>query len=377
MVLATVAVLAVALVVQLVFYRDGGHSALSDLPRVFLHRGVGPGSLPYVDRVIEYPVGSGFLLYLAALISPGPLGVLLVTALASAALCVAITVVFERRFGHRAWCWALGVPVLLYAFQNWDVFAIAAMLAGLFAFERGRDRAAGAAFGLGAAVKLFPAIVVPPLIAVRLATGDRRGAVRLAVSSAAVFVAVNLPVLAAHPSGWWWPFSFQARRNASWGSAWFYLFRLTGLPVHGGAGAQLANTVSLLALVGALSWLTFVTMRRRLPPFAAASAAVAIFVLCNKIYSPTYDLWLVVFFVLLPLSRRLWVTFCVVDLAVFVSVYGYFHGLDSAQFVRSVLPVLVAIRTVVLLIIVFESTRRAPPSTCARSSEAPGANAAA
>ena len=141
---------------------------------MYLHRGVGPGGLPYIDRVIEYPVASGFLMYLAAVIAPGPLGVLLVTALASAALCVAITVVLERRFGRRAWRWALAVPVLLYAFQNWDVFAIAAMLAGLFAFERGRDGAAGAAFGLGAAVKLFPAIVVPPLIAVRLAAGDRR-----------------------------------------------------------------------------------------------------------------------------------------------------------------------------------------------------------
>ena len=110
-------------------------------------------------------------------------------------------------------------------------------------------------------------------------------------------------------------------------------------------------------LVAALGWLTFVTLRRRLQPFAAASAAVALFVLCNKVYSPTYDLWLVVFFVLLPFSRRLWATFCVVDLAVFVTVYGYFQGLGSQQLVLTLLPVLVAVRTVVLLCVVFESTR--------------------
>jgi hypothetical protein len=67
--------------------------------------------------------------------------------------------------------------------------------------------------------------------------------------------------------------------------------------------------------------------------------------------------WLVVFFVLLPLSRRLWVTFCVVDVAVFVTMYGYFRGLDSERFVLTVLPILVAVRTVVLLCVVFESTR--------------------
>ena len=90
--------------------------------------------------------------------------------------------------------------------------------------------------------------------------------------------------------------------------------------------------------------------------------------LCNKVYSPTYDVWLVVFFVMLPLSRRLWLTFCAVDLAVFATVYGYFGGIDSVGFVRAVLPFLVVIRTVVLLVLVAQSTARAttaepdPPS---------------
>ena len=38
-------------------------------------------------------------------------------------------------------------------------------------FERGRDRTAGMAFGLGAAVKLFPLVVVPPLAARRWVDG--------------------------------------------------------------------------------------------------------------------------------------------------------------------------------------------------------------
>jgi hypothetical protein len=81
MVGATGFLLAAAVLLQLAFYGHGGHSALSDLPRVYLHRGVGPGGVPYIDRVIEYPVASGFLLYVAALIAPGSLGVLPVTAL--------------------------------------------------------------------------------------------------------------------------------------------------------------------------------------------------------------------------------------------------------------------------------------------------------
>lgn len=371
MVVATFVVLLVAFGLQLLAYGSGGHSAISDLPRVFLHRGVGPGSLPYVQRPLEYPVLAGGLLWAASLVSPTPLGVLTVTALVAGGVCLVVTAMLQRRFGNRAWRWALAVPVLLYAFQNWDLFAVAALVVGLLAYERGHDRAAGIAFGVGAAVKLFPAVVVPPLVALRWASGDRAGARRLAASALGVFVAVNLPVAIANPSGWWWPFSFQSHRPATWGSGWFYLFRAMGLPAHGASGAHFANVVSIIALAGGLGWLLFVTVERRLAPFAVAAAAVAIFMLCNKVYSPTYDVWLVVFFVMLPFSRRLWLTFCAVDLAVFATVYGYFGGLDSVGFVRVVLPALVVIRTAVLLTIVAHATRPTGVSSTAPSIREP------
>jgi uncharacterized membrane protein len=367
MVLATGAMLVAGLALQLVAYGHGGHESISDLPRLYLGRHVGPGALPYLDRRVEYPVLAGVLLFLASVVWSSPLGVLVVTALSAAALCVVVTVLLTRRFGARAWRWALAVPVLLYAFQNWDVFAIAALVVGLLAFERHRDLAAGAAFGLGAAVKLFPAVAVPSLAALRWTSGDRRGAVRLAATAVGVLLLVNLPVALANPSGWWWPFSFQSGRQATWGSAWFYVLRFAELPVRGTTGAQVADAVSLLALVLGLAWCVMVTARRRPEPFAAAAMAVAVFVLCNKVYSPTYDVWLVVFFVMVPFGRRLWVTFCAVDLAVFVTVYGYFAGIDSVTFVRTVLPVLVAVRTGVLLTVVTRSARLGEPRVASRS----------
>jgi hypothetical protein len=358
LVLATCGTLVLALGLQLAFYRHGGVGSLSDLPHLFLKRGVRPGAFPYVDRPLEYPVGAGLLLYVATSIAPSALGVLLVTAAGSAALCVAITEMLRQRVGVRAWRWALAVPVVLYAFQNWDVFAIAAMVFGLLAFERRRDGPAGVAFGLGAAVKLFPAFVVIPLVGVRLARGDRRGALRLAGAAALSFAVVNVPVLLASPHGWWWPYAFQSHRQATWGTVWFYAFRVLGLPVRGAAGAEVANAVVLVALAAGLIWLTVVTVRRRLLPFGAAAAAIVLFVVTGKVYSPTYDLWLVVFFVLLPIGRRLWLSFVAVDLCVFVLVYGYFHGVASGGLVRGLLPVLVVARTAVLVALLVEATRR-------------------
>jgi uncharacterized membrane protein len=358
---ATIALLLCALALQLACFSNGGHSALSDLPRVLLHRGIAPGAPPYLSRPLEYPVLSGLMLYGADLVWSTALGALLVTALAASACCVFLAVRLARRFGKRAWRWSLAVPLMLYAFQNWDVFAITALVLGLFAFEQRRNRTAGVALGLGAAIKLFPLVVVPVLAAIRWRQHRRHEAVQLLMSAAVTFVAVNLPVAAVAPHGWWWTYQFQSRRQATWGSAWSYLLRALQLPVQGSTGAQLASVVSALALLGGLGWLVRHVLRHETSPFAAAAAAVAIFILSNKVYSPTYDLWLVAFFVMVPLSRRLWLSFCAVDLAIFVVVYGYFHGLHGAAVVHVLLPVFVAVRTVVLLVVIARSI--APPTS--------------
>jgi hypothetical protein len=367
----TVGILLAGLALQLVVFANGGHIALSDLPRVLLHRQITPGAPPYLSRPLEYPVLSGAMLYAADLVWPTALGAFLVTALAAGACCVFLTIRFARRFGSRAWRWALAIPLALFAFQNWDMFAITAMVLGLFAFEQRRNRAAGIALGIGAGIKLFPVVVVPVLAAIRWREGRRDEARRLLVSATVTFLAVNLPVAVLAPHRWWWTYQFQSHRQATWGSAWSYLLGALQLPVHGATGAQLANECAVVALVGGIAWLVWQVTRRDVDHFAAAAAAVAIFILSNKVYSPTYDVWLVAFFVMVPLSRRLWLTFCAVDLAVFVTVYGYFHQLHGVAVVHAVLPVLVAIRTVTLVAVIARSTQPGLPRVPHRSSAPP------
>ncbi len=361
MLAATGLLLAAGFGLQVLVYAHHGHESISDIPRLVLSRDLTPGHWPYVDRVLEYPVLAGLLLEAAVTLRPGPFGAFTVLAVLAGMTTLGVTWLLARRFGARAWRWAIGTPVLLYAFQNWDMFAIAALLVGLLAFERRRDRVAGLAFGIGTATKLFPMVVVPPLAALRWARGDRRGAWRLVGWSVGTFVVVNAPFAFQHPRRWWWTYSFQSARQATWGSAWFYALRMAELPVHGATGAQIANVVSSVALVGGLTWLVVRTVRADLAPFAAAGAAVAVALLANKVYSPAYDVWLVVFFVALPIGRRLWLTFCAVDLAVFAVVYGYFDGPLHIDAVRTVLPVLVVLRTAVLLTFIVRATESRSP----------------
>ena len=338
---------------------------------MLLHRQITPVAPPYLVRPLEYPVLSGLMLYGADLAWPTALGAFLVTAIAAGSCCVYLTVRFARRFGSRAWRWALAVPLLLYAFQNWDVFAITALApraAGVRAApqpcrghhpgDRRRDQALSP--------RRRPRARSHPLAggpARRRPTPARRRHRHVARRQPAV--------RGAGTARWWWTYQFQSHRQATWGSAWSYIFRALQFPVHGVAGAQLANIVALCALLGGLAWLIWRVLRNEIDQFAAAAAAVAIFILSNKVYSPTYDVWLVAFFVMVPFSRRMWLTFCAVDLAVFITVYGYFHHLHSVTVVQTLLPVFVAIRTATLVAMIARSTRASLTSVHNRLSAPP------
>ena len=103
-------------------------------------------------------------------------------------------------------------------------------------------------------------------------------------------------------------------------------------------------------------------------PAAIAVAGVALFLLSNKVYSPTYDLWLLPGFVLLPFRPRWWLVFCAVDVGIFVTVYGFFHGIVGITVVDAVLPVLVLFRTVILIRVLAAATRKRPVVTAIRPS---------
>ena len=101
-------------------------------------------------------------------------------------------------------------------------------------------------------------------------------------------------------------------------------------------------------------------MQRHLDALAIGAATTAAFLLTNKVYSPNYDLWIVPFFVLIPLARSHWLTFGAADIGIFTLVYGQFHGLWGHHVVREMLPLFVAVRawTLVLLVVVALRTQR-------------------
>jgi hypothetical protein len=101
-------------------------------------------------------------------------------------------------------------------------------------------------------------------------------------------------------------------------------------------------------MVAILVVISLLAVRRRLDAVAVGAAVVGAFLLCNKVYSPNYDLWLLPFFALLPVSRRVFMGYVASACGVFVLVYGYLHGGWPIGFVVALLPPLVIARALMI-----------------------------
>jgi hypothetical protein len=84
-----------------------------------------------------------------------------------------------------------------------------------------------------------------------------------------------------------------------------------------------AGSMTLLAAAGALAVVIFIRSRDR-HPYALAFLLLAAAIFTSKVFSPQYMLWLLPFFVLLPFPWYAYVVYLVSDIAVLVSVNGYF-----------------------------------------------------
>jgi hypothetical protein len=346
--------LAAAALIQLAVYGNGGHDALGDIPGRFLAWRLGGHVFPYLDRGVEYPVVIGYLAYALASITGTATRFFIANGVIDAALVIAMTCLLRERGGRRIWRWIAAPPLVFFAFHNWDMVAIVPAIVGLLAYAQGADRLAGASLAFGASTKVFPGLFVVPLAIMRWCDGRRRDAIRLVAWAAGVLALLNGPIFLLDRPGWWYPAEFQGRRDATWGSLWYWLLRLPEFAhLEHGNPAELANVLGAVVLVVALAFITVLAVQRHLDAIAIGAAVTAAFVLTNKVYSPNYDLWLVPFFVLLPVTRKHWLAFCAADIGIFALVYGHFHGLWSAHVVRGLLPPFVMLRaaTLVLLII--------------------------
>jgi len=208
---------------------------------------------------------------------------------------------------------------------------------------------------------VYPGFVLVALVVMAAQRREWREAGRLVGGAAAVTLALNLPVLLSSSSGWWFPFRMQGDRRSTWGSLWFHVIRLPGLDHLGLDTAHLANLVSFAGLGLGLVAVLWVARRVQAEPMAVAAAVVVVFLLTDKVFSPQYTLWLLPFFVLLPLPRRLWVALMALDVAMYTVVFVHLdHGGTLGLRARGDLVAWLALARAVVLVLVLVAALRRP-----------------
>lgn len=338
----------------------------SDIQYLWIGRDIDRHVFPYVHGkltddgklvggVVEYPVLTGMLMWVSAIPSHNDADFLLFSALLLAPFGLLTAWMLGKLARWRSLIWAIGPPLVLYAFHNWELSVVACAVAAVYVMHRGwgkrgadrtlNDRATVAAvlLGIGFAFKLYPAIFVLPLMLYVL-TGGRGGrempfgqrwnvvgALRVAGAAMVTAVLINLPFVLAGFQGWKASFVFQWQRkaDATTNSIWFWGFRPDSNPENSGVQdliSLLSMTSILLAFVLActLGWLRY--QREGTYPWIPVSAAMLCgFLLLHKVHSPQYTLWLVPMFVLLRVHWGWIVAYFVADLAMGIGIFRWYY----------------------------------------------------
>ncbi|WP_170304908.1 glycosyltransferase 87 family protein [Kitasatospora viridis] len=323
------------------------HACYSDIPHLYTARGLAVGLHPYLDQIpspspdmkfLEYPVLTGLFMQIAGWLTPttGAIqdrerwfwmvnaGMLLI--------CVVVTVIaLTRTHRRRPWdalLFALAPALALNATINWDLLAVALTAVAMAYWSGRRPVWAGVFIGLATAAKLYPVLLLGPLLVLCWRAGRWRDFGRALGAAVAAWLVVDLPIMIASFDGWKTFYTFSQSRKEDFGSFWMILMqdRNESLPT--------LNTwiaVLLVASCLAIGWLALSAPRR--PRFAQlVFLVVAAFVLTNKVYSPQYVLWLVP---LAVLARPRWRDFLIwqaCEVLYFLGIWSYLAYIgDSKQ----------------------------------------------
>src|SRR5437016_3133718 len=191
----------------------------SDVVTLFKTEQLAGGRLPFLDACKEtpdpcdeYPVLSMYIMRGTADLSSGSdpftsfywINVLLLLC------CALVTTWCLEKLGARTAMFAIAPVLAIYGTMNWDLVPVAFSAVALVALLEDRPVAAGALLGIGAAVKMYPGLLLIPFAAhARRKEGTDR-AIWVVGAGAVAWLAINLPFAILAPSGWVTFFRFNS-----------------------------------------------------------------------------------------------------------------------------------------------------------------------
>jgi len=315
----------------------------TDIYPLYFQEQLSTGKVPYTGHPVEYPVLIGAAMQAVAWVvkpisDPSLRGreFFDVTVLLLAAFSLAGTLATAYLAGRsRRWT-ALGVALapglILAAFINWDLIVMGLVALGMAAWAARRTVLAGVLLGLAVATKFYPLLFFGPLLLLCLRAGRMRAFRATAAAAAVAWLAVNLPVALAAPTGWGRFYGLSASRAADWGSIWYY-FETERWPFLGSLSLGALNLLAaaLFAAGCVLIGLLILAAPRRPRVPQVFFLVLAVFLLSNKVWSPQYVVWLVPLVVLCRPRFWAYAAWQVAEVSYFFAIWAYLItiGIDA------------------------------------------------
>jgi len=327
--------------------------------------------LPFLDpcpagngECDEYPVLTMWVMRAAAWAASSASGFFFANFVILAVAAFAVAVALYLAAGRRVLFFVLAPTLVIYATVNWDLVAVAFATVATLLYLRKREAWSGAMLGLGAAAKMYPAILAVPFVLGRFHERKPDRGIYLAWAAAGTWLVLNLPFALAARLGWLEFFTFNSRRGADWDSLWFVGCKLTTGDMWCPDKFTKWFNVASLVLFAVLAWLTWKLHDRRWPGFPRWTFGfpmLVLFLLANKVYSPQYGLWLLPWFALALPDWRLFAAFEAADVAVFVTRFSFFGTLTGVGGLPFwTFEVAILVRAVILLTCVVAWVVRRP-----------------
>ena len=355
---------------------------------------IADGKVPYRDFAVEYPPGALPAFALPGLAKPGEeqgvtpgfrktFETLMWICGAVALIAMAFALRAQRAPPGRvggALAFAALAPlalgsVVLSRFDLWPAALVAVVVAAVVS---GWWRLGSVVLGLAIAVKLYPAVLVPLVVAYAWRREGRRAAGVALALVVGVAALVFLPFFVLSPGGVWDSVTGQLGRPLqleSLGSALLLAVHhafgvgVTVATSHGsqnlaGGGPDTLAAVSTVLQLLLLVWIWVGYARGRLGFVQAAAAALVAFVAFGKVLSPQFLIWLIAIVPLVPGRRGLWGMGLLAAALVLTQLWFPFRYWDLANHLAATPSWLVLARDLVLtalaiLLAVPTSRRRA------------------
>jgi uncharacterized membrane protein len=265
------------------------HACYSDLPSLFGERGMVDNTWPYASDTnsVEYPVLTGLVMYATSFVAHTPISYFNFNAFLLALLFIGLVFIVYRIKPEFTYLLPLAPAMIASLYINWDLWAIATMMLAIYWFDRKAYLYSSIAIAVSISTKFLPVFLLLPILFILWRSNQIRELVKYAITTVAIWLAINLPFALTTPTGWWRFYKLNMEREADWGSLWLAFSQL-GLGL-----ANLNYLAILLLLIGLTSFVIFLFEVKNTPTLASVAFIVlAIVMIASKVYSPQYVLWL-------------------------------------------------------------------------------------